>query len=410
VKSLSHLKRQLNKDVRFFSKTLADVEKEIYIERWTITSDDLEAGEGWRIEKRRLYGGLSDGVDILTINNGKLSFTVVPTKGMSIWKGEYQGIFLGWGSPVKSLVNPSYINLEGRRGLGWLYGFNEWIVTCGLESFGAPGLDVVKDNMGNNIEVLLTLHGRIANIPASLVKVKVGLEPPFELGVEGVVYESSLFGSNLKLTTSITTIPGSNTLKILDTIENLRSVPDEMQILYHCNYGKPFLEEGARFLAPVKRVAPRNEISMKEIDSFHVFGPPESGLVERLYFMELLSDKDGYTEAMLVNKGGDKAISHRFSVKDLPFFTLWKNTAAEEDGYVIGLEPATSFPNTKGFERKHNRVIRLKPRKKYHAELKVSVHLGKMNVEEMINKIERIRGNNKPIIYREPIKEFSLVT
>ncbi|MEM2960978.1 MAG: DUF4432 family protein, partial [Candidatus Bathyarchaeia archaeon] len=129
--------------------------------------------------------------------------------------------------------------------------------------------------MGREKEVLLTLHGRTANTPASIVNVKVGLEPPFELVVEGIVYESLMFGPNFKLSTTITTSLGSNTLKISDIIENLRSVPEEMQILYHCNYGKPFLEEGAHFLAPIKRVAPRDGESMKDMDSFNIFGPPE---------------------------------------------------------------------------------------------------------------------------------------
>ncbi len=397
----------LTKDSRFYFKTLIDVEKEIYVEKWSITGSEFGAEENWRIEKYRIHGGPSDGVDVVRINNGKLSFTVVPTRGMGIWKGEYQGVFLGWLSPVKYLVNPNFINLEERKGLGWLYGFNEWVVRCGLGSFGAPGIDVVKDNMGRDVEVLLTLHGRIANTPASLVKVKVGLDSSFELGVEGVVYESSMFGSNLKLTTSITTTPGSNSIKILDVIENLRGLPDEMQILYHCNYGKPILEEGARFIAPIKRVAPRDKVAMEDMDSFNVFGSPEKGYVEHVYFMELLSDRDGYTEAMLVSKGLDKAVSHRFSVKELPFFTLWKNTAAEEDGYVVGLEPGTSFPNTRRFEREQGRVIKLKPGEKYCVQLNISVFLGREEVEEAINRIERIRGDYKPVIHKEPIKEFS---
>lgn len=68
--------------------------------------------------------------------------------------------------------------------------------------------------------------------------------------------------------------------------------------------------------------------------------------------MELLEGADGHTEAMLVNRSLDRAVSHVFSAKFLPFFTFWKNTAAEEDGYVVGLEPGTSFPNTRNFERK----------------------------------------------------------
>lgn len=393
--------------MRFYSKTLTDVENEVYVEEWSISSSDLNAGEGWRIEKRRLRGGPSDGVDVVKVDNGVLSFTIVPTRGMSLWKGECQGLLIGWHSPIRHLVNPCFVNLEERRGLGWLRGFNEWIVRCGLESFGASGIDVVSDNMGNEIEVLLPLHGRIANTPASLVTVKVGLNPPFKLSVEGVVYESSMLGPNLKLKTSIVTAPGSRTIKISDVIENLRGVPDEMQILYHCNYGKPLLEEGAQFLAPIKRVAPRDEEAAKGIDSFNLIGPPERGFIERVYFMELLEGADGCTEAMIVNRSLDKAVSHRFSAKSLPFFTFWKNTAAEEDGYVVGLEPGTGFPNTRNFERKHGRVVKLGSSEKYNVKLNISLLFGRAEVEEAINRIEAIKGGAETIIYSEPIKEFS---
>ena len=396
-------------DERFFSKTLTDIGKGVYVEGWSISSDELGVGEGWSIEKRRLSGGLSDGVDVVKVDNGELSFVVVPTRGMGIWKGDYKGHFLGWVSPVKELVHPDCVNLEARGGLGWLDGFNEWMVRCGLASFGAPSVDVIRDNTGREKEVLLTLHGRIANIPASIVGAKIGLNAPFELGVEGVVYERSMFGPNLKLTTSITTTPGGNSLKISDTVQNLRSVSDEMMLLYHCNYGSPFLEEGVHLEAPIRRVAPINPVAMEGIDSFDVIGPPESGFVEQVYFMELLADNGGGTKAALVSKDETRAVSVSFSMKDLPSFTLWKNTAAYEDGYVVGLEPGTSFPNPKRFERERNRVVTLRPKEEYCSEVVLSVHIGKDEVHKLQREIEGIRGNTKPIVFKEPIRDFSQV-
>ncbi|MEM2960535.1 MAG: DUF4432 family protein, partial [Candidatus Bathyarchaeia archaeon] len=147
--------------------------------------------------------------------------------------------------------------------------------------------------------------------------------------------------------------------------------------------------------------------AMLDIDSFDTFGPPESGFIERVYFMELLGDEEGYSEALLVNKSLDKAVSHRFLVKELPFFTLWRNTAAEEDGYVVGFEPGTSFPNMKRFERERGRVIKLGPGEKYRTELIITVHADKDEVEKAIDRINKIKGGVQPIIYRKPIEEFS---
>ena len=393
--------------VKSFRKILTDIERNIYVERWEVSNDDLELGSNWRIVKHRLAGGLSDDVDIVEVENGSLSFILVPTRGMSIWKGECQGVPLDWGSPIKNPVHPHYINLESKGGLGWLDGFNEWVVRCGLESFGPPGRDVIIDNNGNRKEVMLTVHGKIANIPASRLKAEVTLEHPYKLSVAGVVYERSMFGSNLKMNTSLTTTVGSNAIRVVDEIENLRAVLDEMQILYHCNYGPPFLMEGSSLIAPIMEVAPRDLRAAEGIREFDVFGPPQAGFVEQVYFFKLIGDVNGHTLVMLTNKDETKAVTIGFSLRELPYFTLWKNTNSSEEDYVVGLEPGTGFPNTKAFEREMNRVPKLKPKERYRSEIILSVHLGKDEVQEMKTKIERIQGKVKPRIHRKPVREFS---
>ncbi len=391
-----------------FKKTLLDVEKEVFVEKWSISSDDLGMREGgWMIEKRRLYGGLSDHVDIVEVNNGSLSFILVPTRGMGVWKGSFKGYYLGWNSPVKTPVHPSLINLESRGGLGWLDGFNEWIVRCGLSSLGAPGMDVITDNMGRGREIKLTLHGKIANIPAERLEVTVGLNEPYEIRVEGVVYERSMFGSNLKLYSSAITYPNSNILRIIDSVENLKSIDDEMQLLYHCNFGPPFLGDGSTLLAPVELVAPRDSIAADGIEEFNMFGPPKPGFIEQVYFLKLRGDSDGRTSVMLLNSDETLAVSLSFSLNELPYFTLWKNTGSLEDGYVVGLEPGTSLPNNKAFERERGRIILLRPSEKYQSSIDVSIHVGREEVDRMKRRIEGLGAESKMKVLTEPSEEFS---
>ena len=80
-------------------------------------------------------------VDVILVDNGKLKFSVCPTRGMGVLSVAMGDVFLGWSSPVKEVVHPNLINLQSRGGLGWLEGFNEWMVRCGLESAGHPGVD-----------------------------------------------------------------------------------------------------------------------------------------------------------------------------------------------------------------------------------------------------------------------------
>ncbi|MEM2843756.1 MAG: hypothetical protein QXZ53_07785, partial [Candidatus Bathyarchaeia archaeon] len=62
---------------KFFEKTLTNVNEGIYIEKWECSNEELKINGKWQIEKHRIYGGLSDGIDVIKIDNGYLSFIVV---------------------------------------------------------------------------------------------------------------------------------------------------------------------------------------------------------------------------------------------------------------------------------------------------------------------------------------------
>lgn len=392
-----------------FEKTLLNVERGVYEEHWSLSHEELGFGEGknWSIEKLRLRGGLQEGVDVVKLDNGSLSIVVLPTRGMGLWKGSFRGNFLGWESPVKVPVHPHYVNLEERGGLGWLRGFNEWVVRCGLESNGAPGEDIIIDNTGKRRRVMLPLHGRIANTPASELKAFVRLGKPLEFGLRGLVWEGSMFGQNLRLSTSITTEPDANWVRISDLVENLGGTRAEAQLLYHCNYGRPFLEEGARLLAAMKRVAPRDARASEGMGSLLSFRKPEPGFVEQVYFFELLGDSRGWTKVVLEDKRGERAVSVSFNLRQLPCFTLWKNTASLEEGYVTGLEPATNFPNQRSFERSQGRVLSLKPGQHYGAEVILAAHTGREEVGRLEEEMRKLQGSVEPKISGNPIPEFS---
>ena len=87
---------------------------------------------------------------------------------MSVYEVKQGDVRLGWNSPVEEIVHPKYIDLESRGGLGWLEGFNEWMVRCGLEFAGHPGEDTFTTNTGGEASMDLSLHGKIGNIPAAL--------------------------------------------------------------------------------------------------------------------------------------------------------------------------------------------------------------------------------------------------
>jgi Domain of unknown function (DUF4432) len=107
---------------------------------------------------------------------------------------------------------------------------------------------------------------------------------------------------------------------------------------------------------------------------------------------------------MLQNQPRDKAVSIAYSVKALPYFTLWKNTAAEKDGYVTGLEPGLSFPYNRRVERKFGRVPKLAPGANHRVTLDIGLHAGHEVVQRIAERIAGIQSTHKPKIDDKPAK------
>lgn len=375
------------------------------VQTWTLTdadasSDapqwqpDAESLGGFQLERRRLRGGLSEGVETIRLSNGRLTLVVVPTRGMGIWRAECDGIPLGWGSPVHGPVHPAFVSLSEPSGIGWLDGFDELLVRCGLESNGAPEFSAEG-------RLVYPLHGRIANRPAHRLTVDLDADAG-ELVLTGVVDEGRLMGSKLRLTSRIRLKRDANQWQIEDRVENLSAEPSACQMLYHTNLGAPLLDAGATFVAPVKAVVPRNARSAQGMADWDRFAGPQAGFEEQAYFLELLADAEGRATVLLKNPPGTQAVSLVIRADTLPCFTLWKYTAAEADGYVMGLEPGTNFPNPRTFEARHQRIVPLPPGGSVDFEFGVCVHATRASVMAQEERIAQLQASHAAEYFSDP--------
>lgn len=383
-----------------FRQTLTSAAENIHTAEWQVTNRTLRlpGGPPWSVRQRTLHGGSQEGVQVIEVDNGALRFTVIPTRGMGILKVESGKLRLGWDSPVKEVVHPKFINLQSRGGLGWLEGFNEWLVRCGLESFGAPGPDKFRTASGGEQTLDLTLHGKIANIPASEVEVVIDRTPPFRIRVRGRVDERMLFGPQLELWTEISTEPGATSFRVEDRVRNAGGSEQEFQLLYHVNYGPPLLEAGAGFRAALKRVTPANQHSAAGLRQFDTYAAPTPGFAEQVYFMEPSADAAGLTTVMLHNAAADLGVSMTFSLREFPSFTLWKNTGALSDGYVTGLEPGTGYPKPRQVEREAGRVPRLAPGEERSFVTEFAALASREEVAAVAKAIARLQGGRGPML------------
>ena len=238
--------------------TLINRADQTYVNDLQIDAEQVPGkAAGYRVTKRRLQGGPSDGVDVVRIDNGLLQFDVLPTRGMGIWKAWLSQQPIGWHSPVPGPVHPAYVPLSDPSGLGWLDGFDELFVRCGLESNGAPEFD-------DQGKLVYGLHGRIANKAAHWVELSIDGERG-EISLTGIVDEVRFHFFKLRLVTTITTRVGENTIEISDRVENLSASPADFQMLYHINVGPPTLEPNSRIVAPVKALAPRDSVASPDV-------------------------------------------------------------------------------------------------------------------------------------------------
>ncbi len=360
-----------------------------------ITSKDL-GGEGkWSVEKVTLRDGLSEGVQKVGIQNGKMFLEILPTRGMGIWKATVGGESIGWQSPVRGPVHPKFVDLGEPSGLGWLDGFDELLCRCGLVSNGAPDFDKETGRLKYPV------HGRIANRPAHAVELTVDSDKQ-EISLKGIVEETRFHFTKLRMTSTITTKFNSTSFTVHDEIENFSASPAEIQMLYHVNFGLPLLDAGSRVVVPAKTVIPRNARAASGVKTWDSYAAPEPAWEEMVYFLELNADAAGQTRTLLKNAHGTRGVSLVFSKQQLPWFSLWKNTTAAADGYVTGLEPGTNFPNPRTYEGEQGRIVKLPPGGKQVFDVTLEIHTTAAEVKAAESAVAKIQGGQEPKIFTEP--------
>ena len=389
-----------------FTQVLTSTSQNTHLDEWHCDAHEItpDCPIHWSVHKYTLHGGKQEGVDVIEIDNGRLRLAVCPTRGMGILWGRIGDVRLGWDSPVKETVNPTWINLSSKGGLGWLEGFNEFVARCGLEWSGHPGTDKFINNVGDEATMDLTLHGRVENLPASEVQVLCERQAPYRIHILGRVDERAFYGPKLELWTDLSTEPGSASFAINDMITNHGGAEQEFQMLYHSNFGPPLLGEGSTFVAAIDRITPFNAHAAEGIASHEKYAGPKLGFVEQVYDILPASDAKGNTMAMLVNPTGDRAASLSFNVHELPCLTQWKNTTAEAEGYVTGIEPGTSFAHNRRLERAQGRVPKLAAGASRSFYLEYSVYLTADEVKAARDHITALQKDHQPQVDREPEK------
>lgn len=273
--------------------------------------------------------GRADGLRAVEVKNDDLRFLVMADKCLDVASLEYKGINLSFTSkPGLNGRNPFDTHgQEAQRSImGGLF------FTCGLQNICAPcETDGVEYPM----------HGRIRTTPAEHLCADAYWDGrDYVLEVKGEMRESQLFGTNLVLRRTIRSLYGSGKLEIIDEVENQSAETADLMLMYHCNFGYPFLRPGTRLILPTKDVQGREKWSQDHVSQWHTATAPIDGETEYVFLHQLAEDKSGNSFAALVNDALGFGVRLDFDRKVQPYFMEWMSMKSGD--YVIGLEPSNS--------------------------------------------------------------------
>lgn len=206
--------------------------------------------------------------------------------------------------------------------------------------------------------------------------------------------------------TELATEPGRRGFSLHDTLTNQGDYAKEYQALYHSNFGTPLLEEGARFVAPIKQVSPFNAKAADELGDWQTYRAPTADYDETVFNVVPLADEQGETLTMLHNRNAERGVTVGFNVRELPVFSLWKNTDTEKQGYVTGLEPGTSYSYNRAYQRPLGLVPTIEPGEQKHFHVSYELLVDRAAVADARSRIEAIQGDRKTEVRKEPLVDL----
>ncbi len=312
-----------------------------------------------------LEDGKGRGVRVIKVNTGSgLMFDILPDRGMDISLASFGGIPFSYMSQ-SDLCGPEFFTEKGDQGFLDNF-FAGLLTTSGLSNIGASNLDNGKE---------YGLHGTISNIPASNVSVeKVWNGDEYELKAKGTMHQGRFKGENFEFTREIITSLGSKKFRIYDFVENLSFKEEPFMMMYHINFGYPFVSEDSKLFLPPGKVIPRTEHAKSGLSTYGMIETPTNGYEEQCFYHEFGEENivAGFYNPTLGVNGLGVYLKYKKSM--LPYFCQWKQMGEQE--YVMGLIPGTWFAEGRNAARARNELKSLKPGEVFKAQLEIGVFDG----------------------------------
>lgn len=352
--------------------------------------DRLELPAGGYAEKKIFIDRYGFSINILTVSNGLLIFTVILERGMDI--GE---IFLGqdkitWERKDEYLLHPDNVNLHENG--GWEKGFYAAVAAIGPEIFGTP--DEVR-----------TVHGTGSYSQTDLQSVCI-LWDKEQICIEGTVpikgYSTEpVYQKHIKIFTRY----NSPLIVRKDSTINLTGERQPLDDGYHIQLAGEYAAKGGRYVLPVSRdkmllrdsvPAENNPFEIYEfspsldpIRCYQYVPEPVSGLeklIELSEYSDMVQLNGKITAEMIVNSEKTGAA---YIIRPLESFSrsLIAKRAIDEPMYA--LEPCRTRPNSLYQKAIDGELVYLGPHSQADSWFIIGVAFNNSTIQLLENLIEK---------------------
>lgn len=313
--------------------------------------------------------GVADGVRAIELlNEDGLYVTCIEDQCLNIFDFSYKGTNCAFQSKNGLVSNRFFNGGANEFNYYWPAGM---LYTCGLTNTGVG----VTENKIYHAE-----HGRIGMMPARNINIQQ-TEDAFV--ISGDVSDQILCGHQLLLHRTITFPKKGKELHIRDEVTNPEGIPQEMMLLYHCNFGYPLLTPKARMVKGTGKIID-NIAGGPVPENYWQMEVPRDDKIEEVYCHTNTPDENGYGYAGIINDELSLGCYLRYKLDTLPLLIHWKNMCAHD--YVIGLEPSNSYIKGRKEERENGTL----PVIGAYETLTFEVSVGILDGAEDIRKYEEL--------------------
>lgn len=255
-------------------------------------------------------------VEALWLCSDSVELIVLPQRALDIYKLRYRNAGISY-TDLHAKIIPEGFCEAGAEDFSAHF-FAGMMTTCGLIQAGRP----CQEN-GRSFG----LHGCISNTSALRVQTETADD---RVTVQGITEEHHPEGEHMRLTRRIT-LHRDGWLEIVDTVKNIGGTVTPFMLMYHINFGAPFLSEALQVSIPFTHTEDRDTglpaapVEILKMESQGTYSR------EKVYYTQA----DMTSGARLYDPVSGSAC--RLTADGTGWLGVWKNFV--DGAYALGIEP-----------------------------------------------------------------------